>query len=84
VFGGFVAELEDLGAGRVGLEPGVVEDGGEVLRRGESVSGEGCGVEVFGSVREGIGDRQRVQKLTPSARVFVRRVTFYHTGVRTG
>jgi hypothetical protein len=31
------------------------------------VGGEGCGVEVFGSVRERIGDGQRVQKLTPSA-----------------
>jgi hypothetical protein len=31
VLGGFVAELEDLGAGGVGLEEGVVEDGGEVL-----------------------------------------------------
>jgi hypothetical protein len=48
------------------------------------VSGEGCGVEVFGSVRKGIGDGQRVQKLTPSAREVGRRVTFYHSGVRTG
>jgi hypothetical protein len=31
------------------------------------VSGEGCGVEVFGSVRKRIGDGQRVQKLAPSA-----------------
>ena len=84
VLGGFVAELEDLGAGGVGLEEGVVEDGGEVLRGGESVSGEGCGVEVFGSVGEGIGDGQRVQKLAPSARGVSRRVTFYHTGVRAG
>ena len=84
VLGGLVAELEDLGAGGVGLEEGVVEDGGEVLRRGEGVGGEGCGVEVFGSVRKGIRDGQRVQKLAPSAREVSRRVTFYHTGVRTG
>jgi len=68
VFGGFVAELQDLGAGGVGLEEGVVKDGGEVLRRGESVCGEGCGVEEFGSVGEGIRDGQRVQKRAPSAR----------------
>jgi hypothetical protein len=67
VFGGLVAELEDLGSGGVGFQEGVVEDGGEVLRRGEGVSGEGCGVEVFGSVRKRIGDGQRVQKLAPSA-----------------
>ncbi len=30
VFGGLVAELEDLGAGGVGLEQRVIEDGGEV------------------------------------------------------
>jgi len=84
VFYGLMAELEDLGAGCVGLEEGVVEDGGEVFRRGESVSGKGCGVEVFWSVRKRIGDGQRVQKLAPSAREDVRRVTFYHTGVRTG
>jgi hypothetical protein len=84
VFGGLVAELEDLRAGCVGLQESVVEDGSEVLRRGEGVSGEGCGVEVFGSARKRIGDGQRVQKLTPSAKIVVRRVTFYHTGVRTG
>jgi hypothetical protein len=60
---GLVTELEDLGAGRVGFEEGVVEDGSEVFRRGEGVCGEGCGVEVFGSVRKWIGDGQRVQKL---------------------
>jgi hypothetical protein len=54
MFGGLVAELEDLSAGGVGFDQGVVEDGGEILRRGESMSGEGCGVEEFGSVREGI------------------------------
>jgi hypothetical protein len=48
------------------------------------VRGEGCGVEVFGSVRKGIGDGQRVQKLTPSAGEASRRVTFYHTDVRSG
>ena len=63
VFGGFVAELEHLSSGGVGLEKCVVEDGGEVLRRGESVGGEGCGVEVVGSVGKWIGDGQRVQKL---------------------
>ena len=31
VLGGFVADLEDLGAGGVGLDEGVVEDGGEGL-----------------------------------------------------
>ena len=68
VFGGLVAELEDLSAGGVGLEEGVVEDGGEILRGGESVGGEGCCVEVVRSAREGIGDGQRVQKLAPSAK----------------
>jgi hypothetical protein len=84
MLGGFVAELEDLIARGVGLEEGVIEDGSEVLRRGESVNGEGCGIKGVGTVREGIGDRQRVQKLAPSARGEVRRVTFYHTGVMTG
>jgi hypothetical protein len=68
VLGGLVAELEDLGTGGVGFEESMVEDRGEVLGRGEGVSGKGCGVEVFGSVRKRIGDGQRVQKLTPSAR----------------
>ncbi len=45
MLGGFVADLEDLGAGGVGFEEGVVEDGGEVLSRGQGVGGEGCGVE---------------------------------------
>jgi hypothetical protein len=44
VLGGFVAELKDLGAGGVGLEEGVVEDGGEVVRGGEGMGGEGFGV----------------------------------------
>jgi hypothetical protein len=57
-----VAELKDLAAGGVGFQEGVVEDGCEVFGRGEGVSGEGCGVEVFGSVRKGIGDGQRIQK----------------------
>jgi hypothetical protein len=60
--GGFVAELEDLGAGGVGFEEGVVEDGSEILRGGESVCGEGFGVELFRAVREWIGDGQRIQK----------------------
>jgi hypothetical protein len=68
VFRGLVAELEDLGAGGVRPEESVVNDGGEVLWRGEGVGCEGCGVEVFGSVREWIGDRQRIQKLAPSTR----------------
>ncbi len=46
VFGGFVAELEDLGAGGVGLEEGMVEDGGEVFAGREGVSGEGDGVKA--------------------------------------
>ncbi len=71
VLGGFVAELEDLGAGGVGLEEGMVEDGGEVLRRGEGVCGKGCGVEEFGSVGEGIGDGQRVQNLLLRRRAVV-------------
>jgi hypothetical protein len=79
-----VAELENLGAGRVGLEQRVVEDGSEVLRRGEGVSGEGCGIEVFGSVRERIRDGQRVQKLAPSAKGSRSPGYFYHTGVRVG
>jgi hypothetical protein len=63
VFGGLVAELEDLSTGRVGFEEGVIEDRGEVSRGGEGVGGEGGGVVVFGSVRKGIGDGQRVQNL---------------------
>ena len=84
ILDGLVAELEDLGARCVGLEEGVVEDSREVLRGGECVSGEGCGVEVFGTVGERIRDRQRVQTLAPSARGVIRRVTFYHTGLRAG
>ncbi len=45
VLGGLVAELEDLGPGGVGLEQGVVENGGEVLRRGERLSGKGVCVK---------------------------------------
>ena len=62
VLGRLVAELEDLVAGGVGLEEGVVEDCGEVLGGRESMGGEGCGVEVFRSVGEGIGDGQRSSK----------------------
>jgi hypothetical protein len=62
-----VAELEDLGAGGVGAEEGVVEDGSEGLRGGEGVGGEGCGVEVVGTVGNGIRDGQGAQKLAPSA-----------------
>jgi len=62
VFGGFVAELKDLGAGGVGFEEGVVEDGSEILWGREGVCGEGFGVEVLWAVREGIGDGQRIQK----------------------
>jgi hypothetical protein len=84
VLGGLVAELEYLGAGGVGFEESMVEYRGEILGRGEGMSGEGCGVEVFGSVRKRIGDGQRVQKLTPFGESGRRRVTFYHTEVRTG
>jgi hypothetical protein len=65
VLGGLVAELEDLVASGVGLKEGVVEDGSEVLRGGQGVGGEGRCVEVVRTVREGIGDGQRVQKLAP-------------------
>ena len=61
-------EALDLVACGVGLEEGVVEDGSEVLRRGEGVSCEGCGIEVLRAVGKGIGDGQRIQKLAPSAR----------------
>jgi hypothetical protein len=67
MFGGFVADLQDLSTGCIGLEKGVVEDRGESLWRGKSVSREGGGVEVFGSARKGIGDGQRVQNFAPSA-----------------
>jgi hypothetical protein len=63
IFGRLVAELEDLSAVGVGLEERVVEDGREVLRGGESVCGEGCGVELLRTVRQRIGDGQRVQNL---------------------
>jgi hypothetical protein len=56
VFGGFVAELEDLGAVGIGLEERVVKDGSEVLRGGKSVCGKGCSVEVLRTVGKGIGD----------------------------
>jgi hypothetical protein len=42
VFGCFVTDFEGVGAGGVGFEEGVIEDGSEVLPGGESVSGEGC------------------------------------------
>jgi hypothetical protein len=68
VLGGFVAELEDLGAGGVGLEEGVIEDGGKIVGGRQGVGGEGCGVKVLWAVREWIGDGQRVQKSAPSVR----------------
>ncbi len=67
VLGGLMTDLEHLGAGGVGLEQGVIEDGGEILRGGESMSGEGGGVEVLWAVGGGIGDGQRVQLNAPSA-----------------
>jgi len=66
VGGGFVAELENLDAGGVRLEEGVVEDGGEILRGGQGMGGEGCGVEVLWAVGEGIGDGEGAQVLAPS------------------
>ena len=69
-----MAELEDLGAGGVGLEEGVIEDGGEVLWGCEGVGGEGCGVEVLWSVGKRVGDSEGAQKRTPSATVYPRRV----------
>lgn len=83
VLGRLVAELEDLVAGGVWFDEGVVDDCGEVLGRRESVSGEGLGVEVFGSGK-GISNSQRIQKPAPAARGESRRVTFYHTGIRAG
>jgi len=61
VLGRLVAELEDLIAGGVGFEEGVVENSGKVLGGGQGVGGEGCGVEVFWSDGEWIGDGQRGQ-----------------------
>jgi len=84
VLGGFVAELEDLGAGGVGLEESVVKDGGEVLRTGEGVGGEGGGVEVLRAVGERVGDGQGAQKLAPSSSAVFTPRTFYHTGAWTG
>jgi hypothetical protein len=43
----FVAELKDLAAAGVRLQNGVIEDSGEILRRRESVSGEGIGIECM-------------------------------------
>ena len=48
MLGGLVTEADDLGAGGLGLEQGVVEDGGERGGRGESARGEGGGVEGRG------------------------------------
>ena len=48
MLGGLVAEADDLGAGGLGLEQGVVEDGGERGGGGESARGEGGGVEGRG------------------------------------
>jgi hypothetical protein len=42
MFGYFVADLEGVGAGGVGFEESVIEDGGEILPGGESVGCEGC------------------------------------------
>jgi hypothetical protein len=84
VFGSLVTELEDLSARRVRFEQGMVEDGREVLRRRKCMCGEGCGVKLFVTAGERIRNRQRVQKLAPSAGTTHRRVTFYHTGLRLG
>jgi hypothetical protein len=48
------------------------------------VGGEGCGVEVVGTVGKGIRDSQGAQKLAPSAMGMSASATFYHTGVSTG
>ncbi len=40
VLGGLVAEAEYLGSRGVGAQKGVVENGGEVLRRGKGVGSE--------------------------------------------
>ena len=57
VLGGLVAETDDLGAGGLGLEQGVVEDGGQRGGGGESVRGKGGGVEGrgFGDLEAGGG-----------------------------
>jgi hypothetical protein len=47
MLGCFVAELEDLVAAGVWFQNGVIEDGGEVLWRRESVSSEGIGIECM-------------------------------------
>ena len=62
VLGGFVAELQDLGAGGVGFEQGMVEDGGKVLRGREGVGGEGCGVEAVRDRWKRIRDGEGAQK----------------------
>jgi hypothetical protein len=74
VLGGLVAELEDLGAGGVGAEEGVVEDGGEVLRGGEGVGGEGCCVELVGTVGKGIRDGKGAQELLLRRGEYTRRL----------
>jgi hypothetical protein len=43
----FVAELKDLVAAGIRLQEGVIEESGEILRRRESVSGEGMGIECM-------------------------------------
>jgi hypothetical protein len=54
VFGCFVTDFEGVGAGGVGLEEGVIEDGGEVLPGGKSVGCEGwCVVRRKGNGRGG-------------------------------
>jgi hypothetical protein len=44
------------------------------------VGSEGGRVELLRAVRKGIRDGQRVQQLAPSAKEFIRRVTFIILG----
>ena len=46
VFGGFVAELDDLAAGGVGFEQGVVQDRGEISGGGQGLCGKGRAVPL--------------------------------------
>ena len=87
VVGGLVAEPEDLVAGGVGLEEGVVEDGGEVLRGGECVGGEGCCVVGWKAERREYGllrNYDLVLNIFLLQRGGIAPDTFYHIGIRAG
>lgn len=61
MFGGFIADLEGVGAGGVRFEEGVIEDGCEVLPGGESVSCEGYCVVRRERYRRGGGANDGAQ-----------------------